>query len=135
MSKKPKKTIKGRNGGTLTPFKKGEDPRRAKGNKGSKWKKSLLKDLMALDLTGSEQQQFNALKAKFPTFFEGTDERNFQLFMELKQISLVFNSDPKVSQTAIKEIKDRVDGKSNQKIDLGEETQDAIKQIVGMVIK
>lgn len=100
------------------PFKQGEDARRNTIglNKGSKWKKTLLSDLMTVDLGESEIKQFKAIKEKFPSFFTGTHEQNFQLFLEVKQVSLVFHKDPKVSQTAIEKIKDRIEGKPVQKI-------------------
>ena len=111
MSDKKKK-IRG------VPFKKGEDPRRNDTgmNKGHRWKKTLLKQLMSLELSESEQQQFIGLKNKFPSLFGESETRNFQLFMELKQVSLAFSTDAKVAQAAIKEIKDRIDGKASQEV-------------------
>lgn len=98
------------------PFNKGEDKRRNKkgANKGSKWRKSLLKDILTLELSDTETDQFNYIKSLYPRFFEGTEVENLQLFLELKQIQLVFSDDERVAQTAIKEVKDRIDGKSEQ---------------------
>jgi len=93
-------------------------------NKGSKWKKNLLKELMIINLDQSELDQFQDLKAKFPSFFNSTEDKNFQLFMEVKQIGLVFHKDGKVSQRAINAIKDRIDGRPTQKIDV--EVEDKI---------
>jgi hypothetical protein len=89
-------------------------------NKGSKWRKTLLMDIMALELNDTETVQFAALKMKHPKLFSGSEAQNFQLFMELRQVSLIFSQDERVAQTAIKEVKDRIDGKSEQvtKMDL-----------------
>lgn len=102
----------------LIPFKKGDPNINRTGlNKGSKWKKSLLKDLLNLNITKTDDDQFKELKEKFPKQFDSIDnDKNYHLFMELKQMSLVFNKDPKVSQNAINAIKDRVEGKPNQSV-------------------
>lgn len=106
------------------PFKEGEDQRRNTTgmNKGAKWKKTLLQDLMSADLSKSEIEQFNEFKIKFPSFFDSEDNsKNFQFFMELKQMSLVFHKNPQTSQNAINAIKDRIDGKPQQKVDVTSE--------------
>lgn len=103
------------------PFKEGEDERRntTGANKGSKWKSTLLKDLMTMDLTESEMDSFKEFTDKFPSFFDNEDkDKNFHLFMELKQMSLVFNKNPQISQNAINSIKDRIQGKPTQSVDL-----------------
>jgi len=100
-------------------FKKGEDNRRntTGANKGSKWASTLLKDLLTIDLSDSEIEQFKELKKKFPSVFNSNEQDNFQKFMELKQISLVFHKNGAISQSAINAIKDRIDGKPQQYID------------------
>lgn len=80
-------------------------------NKGARWRKNLLKNILTMPLGENEQEQFKKLKAQFPTYFKGDEEKNFQFFMELKQATLVFSSDPKVAQTAIEKIKDRIEGR------------------------
>lgn len=105
----------------LKPFKPGEDKRRntTGANKGSKWKKTLLQELMSVDLSKTEIEAFNEFSEKFPSFFSSTEaDKNFQFFMELKQMSLVFHKNPQTSQNAINAIKDRIDGKPQQKVDL-----------------
>lgn len=87
-------------------------------NKGSKWKKTLLKDLMTADLNQNEIEQFEDLKMRFPSFFNSSDEKNFQLFMEIKQIALVFSNDQKASQRAINAIKDRIEGKTTSNVNI-----------------
>ncbi|MCH2231666.1 MAG: hypothetical protein MK105_15130 [Crocinitomicaceae bacterium] len=103
------------------PFKKGDDSRRntTGANKGSKWKSTLLKDLMTIDLSKTEIETFDEFSSKFPGLFNSTPEKNFQLYMEIKQISLVFNKNPNVSQNAINAIKDRIQGKPTQIVDIG----------------
>ena len=98
------------------PFKEGKDERRNinGANKGSRWKRTLLKEILTTALSDNETQLFNAIKQRFPRFFKGSEEQNFQLFMELRQVQLVFSKDERVAQAAIREIKDRVDGKSEQ---------------------
>lgn len=83
-------------------------------NKGSSWKKNLLKELLAMPLTEFDMLQFEWLRERFPSFFKDTKEKNFQFFLELRQISLIFHGNGQVSQNAIKEIKDRIDGKVTQ---------------------
>lgn len=97
------------------PFKKGDDERRnvTGANKGSKWRKTLLADLMSLNVD-DENAEYLKLKAKFPKQFNMSEEKNLQLFMELKQISLIFSENESVSQKAISEVKDRIDGKPTQ---------------------
>jgi len=81
-----------------------------------KWRKTLLRDLMAMPLEESDQTQFEGLKKLFPTYFRDTEEKNFQFFMELKQLSLIFSKQDQVAQSAMKEIRDRIDGKAAQTI-------------------
>jgi hypothetical protein len=90
-----------------TPFKEGNDSRRntTGANKGSRWNSSLLKDLMTVKLVGKDLEAFKELKEKYPKIFRANKETNLQLFMELKQISLVFSDDDGVSQRAIEAIK------------------------------
>lgn len=101
---------------SLKPFKEGKDERRNTNgaNKGSKWKRTLLKEILTTELSDRETQLFQSIKQRFPRFFQGSEEQNFQLFMELRQVQLVFSKDERVAQTAIREIKDRVEGKSEQ---------------------
>ena len=103
------------------PFKKGDDARRntTGANKGSRWNKSLLKELMTIPLSEEESEAtFYKIKDKFPTIFKSTEERNLQLFMELKQIALMSSTNEMTSQIAINAIKDRVEGKPNQPIEI-----------------
>lgn len=114
MSDKDENKVVGR------PFTTGEDDRRnvTGANKGSKWKGTLLKDLMTMDLSTAEMDSFKEFSEKFPSFFsDDNNDKNFQLFMELKQMSLVFHKDAKVSQSAISAIKDRIEGKPQQHVD------------------
>lgn len=95
-----------------------ENINRKGANKGSKWKKTLLKELMTIDLFDAKNEIFEKLFEEFPIIFNNSDkEKNLQLLMELKQISLVFNEDPRISQAAITAIKDRIEGKPQQHID------------------
>ena len=95
------------------PFVKGDERINRKGaNKGSRWKKTLLEELMTVDLSTSEVDAFNSIKQRFPSFFNGSHDQNFQLFLEVKQVSLSFSKDERVAQTAIEKIKDRIEGKA-----------------------
>lgn len=80
-------------------------------NKGSKWKSTFLRELLEVKLSESELEDFSVLAKKFPSIFDGTNEQNLALYLEVRQISLAFSKDPNVAQRAIKEIKDRVFGK------------------------
>ena len=101
------------------PFKKGDDERRNTTglNKGSKWNKNLLKDLLSVNVLAEDSTLFESLKNKFPKIFNSSDEKNLQLFVELKQIGLIFSEVEAISQKAITEVKDRIEGKSKQEID------------------
>jgi hypothetical protein len=107
-----------------------ENINREGANKGSRWRKTLLMDIMSLELNDSETVQFAALKSKHPKLFNGSEAQNFQLFMELRQVSLIFSQDERVAQAAIKEVKDRIDGKSEQvtKMDLTTKGEPVNKQ-------
>lgn len=89
---------------------------RSGANKGSRWNKSLLKELMTMELNGDELKQYETLKELFPKQFSQTETKNFQLFMELRQMQLVFSPNGQISQKAITEIRDRLDGKPVQQI-------------------
>ena len=70
---------------------------------------------MTIGLSDDETETFKEFADKFPTFFNSdSHEKNFQLFMELKQMSLVFHKNPSISQNAINAIKDRVEGRPVQ---------------------
>lgn len=70
------------------------------------------------------------LRNKLPGWFENV-ERKFTMrqIMELMQFQLLFSKSDHVVQDAIKEIKDRVDGKSVQKIQV-EQTESEPTEIV-----
>ena len=86
-------------------------------NKGSKWNATLLKELLNIDLSNTDLEQFKELEQKFPNVFGDNPEKNFHLFMELKQISLVFDKNGAVAQKAIDSIKNRIEGKPLQSIE------------------
>ena len=81
-------------------------------NKGSRWKSTLLKDIMEVEAT---EKAFEKFMSKFPNVFNGSLEKNHQLYMELLQVGLLYSDDEKVVQTAIEKIKDRIDGKPKTK--------------------
>jgi len=98
---------------------------RSGANRGSKWNKNLLRDLLTVDLSKVNNKAFEKMKEMFPEFFDGSKDANWQLFMEIKQLSLILHKDPRVSQAAIKEIKDRIGGKvPNEAIQEEEEQKD-----------
>lgn len=99
-------------------FKKGVDARRnvTGANKGSKWRKNLLEELLTTPIgVDSEDEEFAKMVDDFPQFFNGKHETNYQLFIELKQLQLTQSKDDRIAQSAIKEIKDRIQGQSNAK--------------------
>jgi len=89
-------------------------------NKGSKWRKNLLKDLLQTKIDANKDLEFKALQNRFPELFDGNESANLQLFIEVKQIQLCFDEDPKVAQAAIREVKDRIEGKPIQKVETKE---------------
>ena len=85
-------------------------------NKGSKWKSTLLKELMTKSVD-TENELFDQIKEKFPKVFDAEDDnKNYQLMMELRQLLLVFDKSPDVAQRAMNAIKDRIDGKPKQQV-------------------
>ena len=95
-------------------------------NKGSKWRKTLLKDLLTIGVD-EDNADFNKLKNSYPKQFNMSEEKNLQLYLELKQISLAFSEAEVVAQKAITEIKDRIEGKSTQIVETKDTTIEPLK--------
>tara|TARA_B110000037_G_scaffold201086_1_gene242164 strand:- start:295 stop:687 length:393 start_codon:yes stop_codon:yes gene_type:complete len=96
------------------PFKKGEDHRRntTGKNKGATWNKTLLNNLLNVQPVINNNESLNHLVKKFPALFNSNEDKNLQLLIELKQISLIFSDNEAISQKAIIEVKDRIQGKT-----------------------
>ena len=85
-------------------------------NKGSKWRKNILKELATVTLNEVDNKMFESFKKQFPEFFTGSDDYNWQFFMAIKQLSLVMHKDPRVAQAALKEVNDRIEGKAVNRV-------------------
>ena len=86
-------------------------------NKGSKWKSTLLKELLTKPVDAEGLEILEEFKTQFPTIFSSDDNnKNYQLLMELRQLQLVFDKNPDVAQRAMNAIKDRIDGKPKQQV-------------------
>lgn len=127
-----KKTPKVKGG---NPFASGFKPngkRRANYSQSYLTKRSLLKTMLDVDITIHDLPTVMAdqLRNKLPGWFENV-ERKFTMrqIMELLQFQLLFSKSDYVVQDAIKEIKDRVDGKAVQKIQV-EQTESEPTEIV-----
>ena len=82
-------------------------------------KKSLLKYMLEVDLTVDDlpTKMADELRNLLPGWFENVERRfTMRQIMELVQFQLLFSKSDYVRQDAIKEIKDRVDGKSVQRV-------------------
>jgi len=99
--------------------------------KRSVYNKNLLQQMLLLPLNDEATKQFDALKKLFPNHFQGTDEKNWQFFMELQQLNLVFHKNPNVAQKAMQEIRDRLDGKAIQKVEQTIQTEKSIESFLG----
>lgn len=104
------------------PFASGFTPtgkRRANYSTSYLTKRSLLKTMLDVDLTIQDlpTRMADELRTTLPGWFDNVERKfNMRQIMELVQFQLLFSKSDYVKQDAIKEIKDRVDGKSVQKI-------------------
>lgn len=99
-------------------------------NKGSKWRSTLLKELLEATNHNDDAAEFAEIKKSFPHFFSGSEKKSYQFFLLLKQISHAFNKkDPNLSLKAIEAIMDRVDGKPKQSLDISGEQIKPIRYI------
>lgn len=110
---------------------------RSGANKGSRWKKNLLEEILTMPLQEYEDVEFNDMVDKYPEIFNSSQKINLQLYLELKQIKLLQSKDERIVQAAIKEIKDRIEGQSvrqekiediTKKVDLSSLTDEELIQ-------
>lgn len=112
--KKPKPTKN-------NPFKSGFVPNGKRKNKSQSYlhKRTLLRDLLDTPITIFDlpQRMADYVRHKIPGFLENV-ERKFTMrqIMELTQIQLLFSKSDYVKQDAINAIKDRIEGKPMQKV-------------------
>jgi hypothetical protein len=113
----PKKTIK------RNPFKSGFVPtgKRSGKNKSVFSRRNLLKFMLEVDITAKDLplEIADMIRNKIPGFIEDID-RKFTLaqIMELTQLQLLFSNSDYVRQDAIEAIKNRIDGKPVQSIQI-----------------
>ena len=86
--------------------------------KGPRWKTTLLRTIMESPVLNDDDKLFHELKEKFPSLFKSSEKANYQFFMMLRLMALVFDKDPKISLKAIETVIDRIDGKPKQSLDL-----------------
>lgn len=117
---KPKKGTKSKKQKpNRSPFKSGFVPngRRKKG--GFITKKNLLKHMLEVNITVADLpvKMADEIRRKLPGFLENVEQAfTVRQVMELVQIQLLFSKSDYVKQDAIKEMKDRIDGKAVQKL-------------------
>lgn len=108
---------------STNPFASGFRPNGKRNKKSQSYlaKKSLLKIMLEVDITVTDLPTAFAdeLRCMLPGWFENV-ERKFTMrqILELVQFQLLFSKSDYVKQDAINAIKDRVDGKAVQKIQL-----------------
>lgn len=86
-------------------------------------KKSLLKHMLEVDITVQDlpTKMADDLRNFLPGWFDDVERRfSMRQIMELVQLQLLFSASEYVRQDAINSIKDRVDGKAVQKLQLEE---------------
>jgi hypothetical protein len=104
------------------PFASGFKPngkRRANYSHSYLTKRSLLKVMLEVDITIQDLPTTLADKVRgmLPGWFENVERKfNMRQIMELVQFQLLFSGSDYVRQDAINAIKDRVDGKAVQKV-------------------
>lgn len=107
--------------GAKNPFKSGFVPNGKRNQKGNQFitKRALLKYMLEVDIrvTDLPVKMADQLRAKVPGFFENVDKK-FTMYqiLEIVQLQLLFSKSGNVQQNAINAIKDRVEGKPLQKI-------------------
>lgn len=117
--KVPKKVPKVKGG---NPFLSGFVPtgkRRKNYSQSFLTKKSLLKTMLEVDITIQDLPVVMAdhLRRVLPGWFDDVERRfTMRQIMELVQFQLLFSNSDYVKQDAINAIKDRVDGKAVQKV-------------------
>lgn len=107
------------------PFAAGYKPSPGKSKQGQSaryiTKKNLLKIMLDVDLTVADLPLFiaDAIRKECPGFLDAV-EKKFTMYqlMELVQLQLLFSPSHYVRQDAINAIKDRVEGRPMQKIQL-----------------
>lgn len=104
------------------PFKSGFIPNgKRRGNQSVFKRRDLLKHMLEIDITAADLpvQIADMIRTKIPGFIENV-ERKFTLaqIMELTQLQLLFSSSDYVRQDAIEAIKNRIDGKPVQSIQI-----------------
>jgi hypothetical protein len=105
-----------------SPFKSGFVPN-GKRRKGSGYitKKSLLKEILEIDITVQDlpQEFADKIRTRLPGFLENVEKKfTIRQIMELMQLQLLFSKSDYVVQDAINAIKDRIDGKPMQKVQI-----------------
>jgi hypothetical protein len=104
------------------PFASGFQPtgkRRANYSQSYLTKKSLLKTMLEVDITIQDLpvKMADELRTVLPGWFDNVERKfNMRQIMELVQFQLLFSKSDYVKQDAINAIKDRVDGKAVQKV-------------------
>lgn len=97
----------------------------------SVYNKNLLQEMLLLPMNDEAVKQFDSLKKFFPQHFQGTEEKNWQFFMELQQLNLVFHKNPVVQQRAMQEIRDRLEGKAIQRVEAKVQTKESQESFLG----
>lgn len=116
------KTNKPKKHDPKNPFKSGFVPNgKRRGNQSVFKRRDLLKYMLEIDITAADLpvEIADMIRAKIPGFIENV-ERKFNLaqIMELTQLQLLFSSSDYVRQDAIEAIKNRIDGKPVQSIQI-----------------
>lgn len=106
-----------------SPFKSGFVPngKRRKNTGGYITKRSLLKEMLEIDITVQDLPTLFAdqIRTKLPGFLENVEKKfTIRQIMELMQIQLMFSRSDYVVQDAISAMKDRIDGKPMQKVQI-----------------
>lgn len=105
-----------------TPFKSGFVPNgRRKKSSGYITKRSLLAMMLEVDITVQDLPTAfaDSIRERIPGFLENIEKKfTIRQVMELLQIQLLFSKSDYVVQDAINAMKDRVDGKPMQKVQI-----------------
>lgn len=107
------------------PFANGFVPngRRKKSSQSYLTKKNLLKHMLEVDITIQDLpiKMAEHLRDLLPGWFDNVEKRfTMRQIMEITQFQLLFSKSDYVRQDAINAIKDRVDGKAVQKLQISE---------------
>lgn len=117
----------------ITPFMAGFDVEQARNNKKGVKAKSLLKRMLDVPITVQDlpTKMADKLRKEYPGFFDDIDRKfTMKQVVEMIQFNLLFARSDFVKQNAIEAIKNRIEGKPMQRMQVEEVDSDPTEFIL-----